>query len=63
MGRQAGTGGAGLVGRAVRLRGGGCTGGATTQETQQAMAAMALPAMEDKVVRNFKERIRQVYGR
>lgn len=28
-----------------------------------AMAAMALPAMEDKVVRNFKERIREVYGR
>ncbi|EME69418.1 oligoketide cyclase/lipid transport protein [Paramagnetospirillum caucaseum] len=27
------------------------------------MAAMTLPAMEHKVVRNFKERIRRVYGR
>ncbi len=27
------------------------------------MAAMTLPAMEHKVVQNFKERIRRVYGR
>jgi coenzyme Q-binding protein COQ10 len=29
----------------------------------QSMAAMSLPAMEHKVVQNFKERIRRVYGR
>ncbi len=29
----------------------------------QSMAAMTLPAMEHKVVQNFKERIRRVYGR
>lgn len=29
----------------------------------QSMAAMTLPAMEHKVVRNFRERIRLVYGR
>lgn len=29
----------------------------------QSMASMALPTMEHKVVQNFKERIRHVYGR
>lgn len=29
----------------------------------QSMAALALPAMEHKVVQNFKDRIRRVYGR